>query len=39
MFKSEDIVYFGIGEDVVVEKVVVEWYNGGFSILLDFEVN
>ncbi len=39
MSKSEDIVHFGIGEDAAVEKVVVEWHNGGLSTLLDLEAN
>ncbi|MBX2876627.1 MAG: VCBS repeat-containing protein [Saprospiraceae bacterium] len=39
MSKSEDMVHFGLGEDLVVEKVLIEWQNGSVSMLEGIEAN
>lgn len=39
MSKSEDIVHFGIGEEELVEKVIIEWQNGELSTLENLEAN
>lgn len=39
MSKSEDIVHFGVGDVKQVDKVVIEWHDGGNTILKDVAVN
>ncbi|MCK5278455.1 MAG: VCBS repeat-containing protein, partial [Cyclobacteriaceae bacterium] len=37
--KSEDIVHFGVGKEMEVDKVVFEWQNGAKTILTDLATN
>ena len=39
MSKSEDVIHFGIGQENVVEKAIIEWPNGSKTILKDLNAN
>jgi len=39
MSKSEDIVHFGIGDENIVEKVIIQWQDGSQTTLHNLEIN